>query len=70
MFDIRPGITGWAQINGRKAVEWHKRIELNNWYVDHVSFLLDCKIFFVTVFKVLTHADNVNNGATVSSDSN
>ena len=69
MFDVRPGITGWAQINGRKAVEWHKRIELNCWYVDHVSFLLDCKIFFVTVFKVFSRADNVNNGATVDSKS-
>lgn len=69
MFDIRPGITGWAQINGRKAVEWHKRIELNNWYVDHVSFLLDCKILFITFFKVLSHADNVNSGSTVDSDS-
>ncbi len=69
MFDVRPGLTGWAQINGRKAVEWHKRIELNNWYVDHVSFLLDCKIFCITVFKVLSHADNVNNGSTVDSDS-
>ncbi len=69
MFDVRPGITGWAQINGRKAVEWHKRIELNCWYVDHVSFLLDCKIFFVTVFKVFSRADNVNNGATVETKS-
>lgn len=65
MFDIRPGISGWAQVNGRKDVEWHKRIELNVWYVDHVSFLLDCKIFFLTFFKVLTNADNVNNGKTV-----
>ncbi len=65
MFDIRPGISGWAQVNGRKDVEWHKRIELNVWYVDHVSFLLDCKIFFLTFFKVLTNADNVNKGKTV-----
>ncbi len=69
MFDVRPGITGWAQINGRKAVEWHKRIELNNWYVDHVSFLLDCKILFITIFKVFSRADNVNNGATVETRS-
>ncbi len=68
MFDVRPGITGWAQINGRKAVEWHKRIELNNWYVDHVSFPLDCKILFATFFKVLSRADNVNSGSTVDSD--
>ena len=64
MFEVRPGITGWAQVNGRKEVEWHKRIELNVWYVDHVSFLLDCKIFFMTIFKVATNADNANTGAT------
>ena len=68
MFDVRPGITGWAQINGRKAVEWHRRIELNNWYVDHLSFPLDCKILFTTVYKVLSRADNVNKGSTVKSD--
>lgn len=65
MFDVRPGITGWAQINGRKAVEWHKRIELNCWYVDHVSFSLDCKILLKTLFKVLKREDNLNRGATV-----
>ena len=65
MFDVRPGITGWAQVNGRKAVEWNHRIELNVWYVDHVSFLLDIKIIFLTVFKVLKNADNENFGATV-----
>ncbi len=65
MFEVRPGITGWAQIHGRKAVEWNKRIELNVWYVDHVSFALDLKIFFVTIGKVFTNADNENKGATV-----
>ena len=65
MFEVRPGITGWAQVHGRKDVEWHKRIELNVWYVDNVSFWLDIKIFFMTIFKVLTNADNENIGATV-----
>ena len=65
MFEVRPGITGWAQVNGRKGVEWHKRIELNVWYVDHVSFLLDLKIFFMTIFKVATNADNENIGETI-----
>lgn len=65
MFDVRPGITGWAQVNGRKDVEWHKRIELNVWYVYHISFLLDVKIIFMTIFKVFTNADNVNNKETV-----
>lgn len=66
MFEVRPGITGWAQVNGRKDVEWHKRIELNVWYVDHMSLLLDIKIMFMTAFKVLTNADNENSCATVN----
>ena len=65
MFDVRPGITGWAQVNGRKNVEWNKRIELNVWYVDNISFSLDLKIFFMTVFKIFTNADNENKQATV-----
>lgn len=68
MFDLRPGITGWAQVNGRKGVEWHKRIELNAWYVDHLTMWLDIKIFFMTFFKVLSNADNENVGATVAAD--
>ena len=43
MFEVRPGITGWAQTHGRKDVEWHKRIELNIWYVDHISFGTECE---------------------------
>lgn len=66
MFDVRPGITGWAQVNGRKNVEWHHRIELNVWYVDHVSLWLDLKIIWLTVWKVLFNADNENTGATVA----
>ncbi|MBO5925088.1 MAG: sugar transferase [Clostridia bacterium] len=67
MFDVRPGITGWAQINGRKDVEWNKRIKLNVWYVDNLSLWLDIKILFLTVFKVFSNADNENVGATVVS---
>ena len=70
MFDVRPGITGWAQVNGRKEVEWNKRIELNVWYVDHVSLWLDIKIVFMTLFKVFTNANNENTGATVLKDNN
>ena len=66
MFAVRPGVTGWAQINGRKAVEWNHRIELNVWYVDHVSFWLDVKIFFLTIYKVFANADNENTGATAT----
>lgn len=65
MFEVRPGITGWAQVHGRKDVEWHRRIELSVWYVEHCSFLLDLKICFLTVFKVLCNADNENRGKTV-----
>ena len=68
MFQVRPGVTGCAQINGRKAVEWHKRIELNVWYVENLSFALDTKILFKTVFKVLSNADNENNGETVAKE--
>lgn len=68
MFDVRPGITGWAQTHGRKDVEWHKRIELNVWYVDHISFRLDIKIFFLTFLKVFSNADNVNTGETLKQD--
>ncbi|WP_323758224.1 sugar transferase [Roseivirga sp.] len=51
--NVRPGITGWAQVNGRNAVDWKKKFEMDVWYVDHGSFLLDLKILFLTVKKVL-----------------
>ena len=70
MFDVLPGITGWAQVNGRKAVEWNRRIELNVWYADNVSFFLDLKILLLTVWKVVSNADNENNGATVVESNN
>lgn len=68
MFDVRPGFSGWAQVHGRKDVEWHHRIELNVWYVRHVRFSLDFKIFFMTIFKVLMNADNENKGETLVKD--
>lgn len=51
--EVRPGITGWAQVHGRNAISWTKKFELDVWYVDHCSFLLDVKIFFLTIKKVL-----------------
>lgn len=66
MFSLRPGITGWAQVNGRRTVEWNRRIEMNVWYAEHVSFRLDCKIVLMTVFKVLANSDNENIGASAS----
>ncbi len=65
MFDVRPGLTGWAQVHGRKQVEWNKRIELNVWYVENVSFLLDLKIIFSTLLKLIKDDENENVGATV-----
>ncbi len=50
---IRPGITGWAQVNGRNNVDWQTKFELDVWYVNNVSFLLDIRILALTVFKVL-----------------
>ena len=67
MFEVRPGITGWAQVHGRKDVEWNHRIELSVWYVDHLSLALDVKIFFMTIWKVFSNADNENIGETVVS---
>ena len=66
MFDVLPGVTGWAQIHGRKEVPWPERIELNVWYTQHISFGLDCKIVFATISKVLTNANNNNVEKTVS----
>ncbi|EEC95396.1 bacterial sugar transferase [Parabacteroides johnsonii DSM 18315] len=51
--EVRPGITGWAQCNGRNAISWSKKFELDVWYVDHCSFLLDLKIILLTIKKVL-----------------
>ena len=65
MFLMKPGITGWAQVNGRKTVEWHKRIELNCWYADNSNFWLDAKINFMTLAKVFVNADNENVGETI-----
>ena len=65
MFDIKPGVTGWAQINGRKEVEWLKRIEMNIWYTENISFLLDLKIFILTIKKVIMNERNVNIKKTV-----
>ncbi|MFC2947719.1 sugar transferase [Virgibacillus sediminis] len=50
--DVRPGITGWAQVNGRNAISWEEKFQLDIWYVDHQSFWLDMKILFLTVLKV------------------
>lgn len=63
-FHVRPGVTGWAQINGRKEVEWNRRIEYDVEYVENFSIMFDMKIFLKTIFKVLKMENNFNNGAT------
>jgi undecaprenyl phosphate N,N'-diacetylbacillosamine 1-phosphate transferase len=50
--EVRPGITGWAQVNGRNAISWQQKFEYDVWYVEHISLLLDLKIFFLTIKKV------------------
>lgn len=60
MFDVLPGVTGWAQVHGRKEVPWPERIELNVWYARHMSLWLDIRIFFMSIFKVATNANNEN----------
>lgn len=51
--EVRPGITGWAQVNGRNALSWEERFDLDVWYVDHVSVYLDLKIIVMTIFAIL-----------------
>lgn len=64
--EVRPGITGWAQINGRNAISWNKKFELDVWYVDNVGFLLDVEILYLTFKKVFRGADiNATNNATM-----
>ena len=65
MFEVRPGLSGWAQIHGRKNVEWNERIALNVWYAENVSFVLDVKILFLTIIKVIKNEDNESKGKTV-----
>ena len=64
---VKPGITGWAQINGRNAISWQQKFEFDVWYVDHQSLWLDIKILFLTVKKVFTKADiNADGEATMT----
>ena len=60
--EVRPGITGWAQVNGRNAITHTKKFEYDVWYVDHLSLWLDIKIFFMTIHNVLHHKDISHEG--------
>ncbi|MDR1718948.1 MAG: sugar transferase [Dysgonamonadaceae bacterium] len=59
-FEVLPGITGWAQINGRNTITWAQKFTYDVWYVDHLGFLLDMKILFTTIFKMFSGQD-INN---------
>lgn len=64
--EVRPGITGWAQCNGRNAISWTEKFKLDVWYVDNISLVLDLKIIFMTIKKVLCRDDiNSNEAATM-----
>lgn len=59
--EVRPGITGWAQVNGRNAISWEQKFEYDVWYADHLSFILDCRIILMTAMSVLKR-EGVNKG--------
>ena len=60
--EVRPGMTGWAQCNGRNAISWTKKFELDVWYVDHCTLWTDIKIIWITIMKVLKRADISQDG--------
>jgi undecaprenyl phosphate N,N'-diacetylbacillosamine 1-phosphate transferase len=65
--ELKPGITGWVGVNGRNAISWEEKFNLDIWYVDNVSFLLDLKIIWMTIMKVIQSKDiNQANQATTS----
>jgi len=61
--NVKPGITGYAQVNGRNAIDWNKKFEYDIYYVDHIGFVLDCKIFLKTLKKVFLQSDINNKNA-------
>ena len=63
--DVRPGISGWAQVNGRNNLSWGEKFKLDVWYVDHLTLALDIRIFFMTIMKVFKR-DSINNTETAS----
>ena len=66
--EVRPGITGWAQVNGRNAISWEKKFEYDVWYVDHISFALDLKILLLTVKKVFVSEGITQEGHVTSEE--
>ena len=66
--EVRPGITGWAQVNGRNNISWTDKFKLDVWYVDHCSFMLDCKIIYKTIVGVIKRKDIEYGGNSVNSE--
>ena len=66
--EVKPGITGWAQVNGRNAISWERKFELDVWYVDHMSFMLDLKILLLTVKKVFVREGITQEGHVTSEE--
>ena len=63
--EVRPGITGWAQVNGRNTVDWPRRFEMDVWYVDHLSFALDLRILWLTLLKVV-RSEGISSGTSAT----
>ena len=65
--EVRPGITGWAQVNGRMAISWEQKFEYDVWYVENITFLLDIKILFLTMKKVFV-SEGISSDTSVTMD--
>jgi len=65
--DVRPGITGWAQVKGRNTLSWKEKFEYDVWYIDHLSFWIDLKILFITILKVLK-AEGISGGGVLTAE--
>jgi lipopolysaccharide/colanic/teichoic acid biosynthesis glycosyltransferase len=64
--EVKPGITGWAQVNGRNAISWKQKFEFDVWYVDNCNFVLDCRILFLTILKIFKREGiSASNAATM-----
>lgn len=64
--EVKPGITGWAQVNGRNSITWNEKFELDVWYVDHISLITDLKILYLTLLKVIKREGiNTNSGGSM-----
>lgn len=68
--EVTPGISGWAQVNGRNAISWSKKFELDVWYVDHISLITDLKVFWLTIYNILRRKDINQEGQATVDDFN